>query len=131
MDLVREFCARTEEGGFTWDLRIPRRIPDRVITEIQRLVEWTEDFDLISEADCLCWLDADTIFSVKNCYQKLLQVRLELFGQNTQKINWGKIWFTGVPSRVDFFVWVLMKLRTHVSQPEKARIISSRKMLLL
>lgn len=70
--VVQDFVCWNEDRSLTWDLSLPRRIPDRAIFEVQQFLELTKDFELLDDVDSLTWFDGDSLMLVKVCYIKLL-----------------------------------------------------------
>lgn len=74
-------------------------------------------FDIIGTAmpsqdtDRFVWLDGTDLFTVRNCYRKVLHCRLLYLKRLVPLFNWNLVWLKQVPSKVSFLVWLIIRER--------------------
>lgn len=104
----KEFAVGMENGLVQWDFHLPRRLADSETEELIKLMVALEDYVFIEGRALLQWMDGKEVFTVKVCYEKILQLRLNLFTYGVKLLNWRKVWLSKVPTIVNFTIWVLM-----------------------
>lgn len=75
---------------------------------IRLLLKDLEEQSLLESSDRLLWYDGSNIFTVKSCYNKVLEVRLRFYNEGMVHYNWSRLCLKSVPLQVDFLVWLLI-----------------------
>lgn len=74
------------------------------------------------------WEHGTEAFSVANCYEKILMFRLKFFKPGIFVFDWSKVWLAGVPSKVSFCIWLLIRdsLLTHRNLQKRGFSLASK-----
>lgn len=95
----------------SWFLGIDCTVAGVAKEELEALPNLLRYCLLIERLDKLVWHDGIEIFSIRICYQKILQFRHLYFNEGVFNFNWKIVWLNRVPSNVNFLVWLIVRRR--------------------
>lgn len=98
-------------GNFqgSWNLGIDFTVVEEERVNFGFLLSFVQDCHPQSVLDKLQWSDGSEIFSVKECYRRILYYRLRFFNEGIFHFNWETIWVKLLPLKIAFFMWLLVR----------------------
>lgn len=79
-----------------------------MVAELNRCYSYVS---LSSDPDELAWVQNCDSLSVSNCYSNLLWLRRLFFDPGVMFFQWEKVWIHGLPSKVSFLLWLIVRDR--------------------
>lgn len=81
-----------------------------IISEEDRDLLLLLDKSVPSEGtDRLVWDDGSDIFTVRQCYTRILDLRLRFFNNGIHRYDWSRVWISVLPSKCCFLVWLIIR----------------------
>lgn len=96
-------------GMRSWNLHFRRALYDREINSLGTLLQAIENVVLTEEEDLRIWADESAVFEPKTVCGKLEKDRIEEEQTGCTYFPAKKIWIALAPSKVNFFIWALIR----------------------
>ncbi|KAL5697583.1 hypothetical protein ACHQM5_028709 [Ranunculus cassubicifolius] len=105
-------CSFTQQQqGRAWNLNLARRLTDNEIQQATQLMPILEEIQFSEESDDVRVWCSKYQYSVRATTRMLTELRAADLGPRNESVQASLIWLKDVPSRINFFLWVLAKDR--------------------